>query len=210
MGSGAREGDGAAISGHARGNCGLAVLAPLSVEAIALRLGLRGARVVRTGFGPRRARAAAQHLSLSGYRALAIAGVCGALDTALVPGDVIVASELLGGPGAHKLADAESLLAAVRALGARTQLGPILSIDHIARGREREQLRESGAIAFDMESRWLAEAARERPLAVLRVVVDTPTRELLRPGAILDGVRALATLRRVAPALETWWRSMKC
>ncbi|HXV37753.1 MAG TPA: 1-hydroxy-2-methyl-2-butenyl 4-diphosphate reductase [Myxococcota bacterium] len=193
---------------RARTGSGLAVLAPLSIEALVLRLGLREARVVRTGWGAQRARAAARHLSMSTDRALAIAGVCGALDPELAPGDVIVASELLGGAGAHKLADAEALLDALRALGARARLGPILSVDQIARGRGRERLRESGALATDMESRWLAEAARGRPFSVLRVVVDTPARELLRPSAILDGVRALATLRRVAPALEAWWRSI--
>jgi 4-hydroxy-3-methylbut-2-enyl diphosphate reductase len=180
------------------------VLAPLSIEALALRLGLREARVVRTGWGARRARAAAQRLCASEDRALAVAGFCGALDTALVPGDVVVASELLGGPGARKLADVDILVAALRALGERAHFGPILSLDHIVRGRERDHLREGGAIAVDMESRWLAEAARGRSFAVLRVVVDTPTRELLRIGALLDGLRALATLRRVAPALETW------
>ena len=189
---------------RARPGLGLAVLAPLSIEAIALRLGLRDARVVRTGLGTQRARAAARRLSTSADRALAVAGVCGALDPALAPGDVIVASELLGGAGALKLADAEALVEGVRALGARARLGAILSVDHTARGPERERLCETGAIAIDMESRWLAEAARGRPFAVLRVVVDTPDRELLRPGVLVDGARALATLRRIAAALETW------
>jgi 4-hydroxy-3-methylbut-2-enyl diphosphate reductase len=60
------------------------------------------------------------------------------------------------------------------------------------------------AIAVDMESLWLADAAGERPFVVLRVVLDTPSWELLRPGIVLDSLRALATLRRIAPALETW------
>jgi 4-hydroxy-3-methylbut-2-enyl diphosphate reductase len=59
-----------------------------------------------------------------------------------------------------------------------------------------------------MESRWLAEAAGERPFAVLRVVIDTPRRELLRLGAIPNSLRALATLRRIAPALEAWSRTV--
>jgi 4-hydroxy-3-methylbut-2-enyl diphosphate reductase len=67
-------------------------------------------------------------------------------------------------------------------------------------------MRESGAIAVDMESRWLAEAAGDRPLIVLRVVIDTPNRELLRLRTIPDSLRALNTLRRVAPALEAWSR----
>jgi 4-hydroxy-3-methylbut-2-enyl diphosphate reductase len=183
---------------------GLAVLAPLSIEALALRCGLREARVIRTGAGPKRSQSAAQRLSRSAHHALAVAGVCGGVDARLEPCDVVVASELQGGAGAHKLAHAEALVDALRDLGVNAHLGPIRSEDHIVRGVEREQLRASGAIAVDMESRWLAEAAGDRPFAVLRVIIDTPHRELLRVGTIPDSLRALATLRRIAPALETW------
>ncbi len=182
----------------------LAVLAPLSIEALALRCGLREARVIRTGAGPRRSQSAARRLAGSPDSALAVAGVCGGVDPELQPGDVIVASELQGGKGTHKLTGPEALVDAIRALGTAARLGPIRSEDHIARGAEREQLRASGAIAVDMESRWLAEAAGDRPFAVLRVIVDTPHRELLRLGTIPNGLRALATLRRIAPALEAW------
>jgi 4-hydroxy-3-methylbut-2-enyl diphosphate reductase len=183
---------------------GLAVLAPLSIEALVLRSGLREARVIRTGAGPKRSQSAALRLAGSPDSALAVAGVCGGVDPELQPGDVIVASELQGGPGTYKLTDPEALVDAIRALGTTARLGPIRSESHIVRGTERERIRESGAIAVDMESRWLSEAAGERPFAVLRVVVDTPHRELLRLGAIPDGLRALATLRRIAPALEAW------
>jgi len=183
---------------------GLAVLAPLSVEVLALRWGLREARVIRTGAGPARSQASALRLTGSPDSALAVAGVCGGVDPELQPGDVIVASELQGGKGTHKLTAPEALVDALRALGTAAHLGPIRSEDHIVRKAKREQLRESGAIAVDMESRWLAEAAGERPFTVLRVVIDTPHRELLRLGAIPDSLRALATLRRIAPALETW------
>jgi hypothetical protein len=42
----------------------------------------------------------------------------------------------------------------------------------------------------------------------LRVIVDTPHRELLRVSTIPHSLRALATLRRIAPALETWSRAV--
>ncbi len=182
----------------------LAVLAPLSIEALALRRGLREARVIRTGAGPKRSQSAARRLSRSADRALAVAGVCGGVDAKLKPCDVVVASELQGGAVARKLAHAEALVDALRNLGVKAHFGPIRSEDHIVRGAEREQLRASGAIAVDMESRWLADAAGDRPFAVLRVVIDTPRRELFRLGAIPDSLRALATLRRIAPALEAW------
>ncbi len=186
----------------------LAVLAPLYVEALALRCGLREARVVRTGAGPQHAQSAALRMSRTADRALAVAGVCGAVDEDLRPGDVVVASELQGGAGARKLANGEALVEALRDFGITAQFGPIRSEPHIVRGAARERLRETGAIAVDTESRWLAEAAGQRPFAVLRVVVDTPDHELVHPRTIPNGVRALAALRRAAPALEAWSRSV--
>jgi 4-hydroxy-3-methylbut-2-enyl diphosphate reductase len=66
----------------------------------------------------------------------------------------------------------------------------------------------SGAIAVDMESAWVAEAARGRPFAVVRVLSDTPEHELrqvLPVGPPLpthaNAMRAMSTLRRVGAAL---------
>ena len=182
----------------------LAVLAPLSIEALALRSALRDARVVRTGAGPTRSRSAARQLMGSEDSVLAVAGVCGGVDRALEPGDVVVASELRGSTGVRPLFGADALVRALDALGVAAHLGPIQSEDHVVRGPERDRLHADGVIAVDMESLWLAEAAGQRPFAVLRVVVDTPDRELLHPRTLGSGLRALATLRRIAPALEAW------
>ncbi len=186
----------------------LDVLAPLGVEARALRRGLSGARVVRTGIGVLRARCAARKLARSPARVVAIAGVCGSLDRELRPGDVVVASELRGGDATIACDAARELCAALAEDGIHAESAPLLSVDHLVRGRERAALRESGARAVDMESAWLAEGVAGRPLAVLRVVVDGPGHELLRPAGILRGLRALRTLRRAAPALERWARSV--
>jgi 4-hydroxy-3-methylbut-2-enyl diphosphate reductase len=188
----------------AREGANLLVLAPLSVEALALRSGLRSARVVRTGGGKRRSQSAALELIGSGDRALAVAGLCGGVDRSLQPGDVVVASELSGETGVRLITGASALVDALGKLGVTAHLGPIRSEDHLVCGEERERLRAGGALAVDMESLWLADAAGQRPFAVLRVVLDTPRWELLRPGIVVDSFRALATLRRVAPALETW------
>jgi 4-hydroxy-3-methylbut-2-enyl diphosphate reductase len=186
----------------------LEVLAPLGFEARALRRGLAGAQVVRTGAGVRHARRAARKLAGSPARSVAIAGVCGALDRDLRPGDVVVASELRGGDETIACQTARALCEALAAAGISAEPVPLLSVDHMVRGRERRTLRASGARAVDMESAWLAEGAAGRPLAVLRVVVDGPGRELLRPGSVLRGLRALRTLRRAAPALESWARAV--
>ena len=182
----------------------LAVLAPLSVEALALRSGLHTARVVRTGAGPQRSQSAARKLIGSSDRALAVAGLCGGVDQSLVPGDVVVASELCGATGTRPITGACALVDALGKFDVSAHLGTIRSEDHLVCGEERNRLRASGALAVDMESLWLADAAGDRPFAVLRVVLDTPRWELLRPGIVVDSLRALATLRRIAPALETW------
>jgi hypothetical protein len=56
-----------------------------------------------------------------------------------------------------------------------------------------------------MDSVWLAAAAAERPFAVVRIISDTPTRELTRPLATVAGIAlASAALARAARALDGW------
>jgi 4-hydroxy-3-methylbut-2-enyl diphosphate reductase len=69
---------------------------------------------------------------------------------------------------------------------------------------ERSRLGDDGVLAVDMESFWLAAAAGGRPLAVLRVVVETRDRRLVDPRTAVAGARALAALRRAGRALEEW------
>ncbi len=199
----------------------LLVAAPLRVEALALRGALPGARVLRTGAGPARARAAARTMAPPSPHSphsphsppgrpgpappLAVAGLCAGLDPRLRPGDVVVASEVRG-PGATVACPSAGLLvAALAERGLRAQQGPLVSVEHLVHGAERARLRASGAVAADMESAWLACAAGPGvPFAVLRVVVDAPRHELRRPGLAAAGVRALRVLRRAAPALADW------
>jgi 4-hydroxy-3-methylbut-2-enyl diphosphate reductase len=170
--------------------------------------------VVRTGGGPRRARRAAAQIeaaqieaSRGGTAAVAIAGFCGGLAEGLSPGDVVVASELMG-PGSERvpLPSAALLGGALRRRGLRVHQGPLVTVDHLVRGAERRALAEQGALAVDMESGVLARAlsAEEAALAVVRVVVDTPSRELLRPGTVRGGLTARSALRSVGAALADW------
>ncbi len=181
----------------------LLLMAPLRLEALALR---GGAPVVRTGMGARRARAAAVRARRVEARAVAIAGFCGALSADLEPGDVVVACELLEAGGRRHRCDASELLAReLRQRGLATRSGPLLSLPRLATGRRRASAAETGAIAVDTESAWLAAGAAGRPLAVARVVVDTPSRELHRPLAtVAGGLRAYRSLQRLSPALLAW------
>lgn len=183
----------------------LLVAAPLRVEALALRRGAAHLRVVRTGMGAARARRAAPMLARDAARALAIAGVCGALDASLVPGDVFVADALLAPDGSLvRSLDAAPLRDALARRGIAAQVGALIGVERLVRGFDRAALRGFGARAVDMESVWLAAGAGERPLAVLRVVSDGPGHELWSPGIVRNGLAALRALRGATPALADW------
>ncbi|MGH9058276.1 MAG: 4-hydroxy-3-methylbut-2-enyl diphosphate reductase, partial [Acidimicrobiales bacterium] len=132
----------------------LLALAALHVEAIALRAGATRARVVRTGTGPRRASAAATRLiddaSARRCGAVAVVGVCGALDPTLQPGDLIVADSVLDSSGnlVAELPAAALLAQGLRGHGMRVRVGPILSGDRIVSGSAaRAAMVARGAVA---------------------------------------------------------------
>ena len=178
----------------------LLLLAPMGVETRLLRRGAPGARIVRSGIGPRRAGRTASSLASTPEQAVAIAGFAGALVPGLLPGDVVVASQLRLRDG-RVLAEcpgAEVIAGLLRRRGLRAQCGPIVSVRAPAIGRTRARLAEtSGALAVDMESCWLAPAAAGRPLVVARVVLDAP-------GAGVGIARAARLLSELASVLEEW------
>jgi 4-hydroxy-3-methylbut-2-en-1-yl diphosphate reductase len=168
----------------------LVVLAPLRIEALALR----GLDVRRTGMGGRR-------VELSNGDAVAVAGFCGAADPTLRAGDVVLADELRSEVGSRPCPGSRRVADALERAGMRVHTGPVFSADRVLGPEERERLRVDGVLAVDMESYWLAEAAGDRPLAVVRVVVDEAGRRLLRPRTVPAGVRAFRALRRAGGAL---------
>lgn len=124
-----------------------------------------------------------------------VTGTCGAVDPSLRAGDVVVATEVRHGTQSRP-ADA-SVAAGLRAHGLEPRTGPIVTVDRILGPSGREALRASGALAVDMESYWLEDAA------VVRVVVDEAGRRLLHPRTLVAGVRALRMLRRVGRAISS-------
>ena len=191
----------------------LVVFAPLSVEASALRRALPDARLVRVGVGREKALAAGRDLPV-GYSPVAVAGFCGAVAPGIEPGDVIVATEVRGPDGTAMPCSSGPLVAALRRMGlAGVHTGPIATADHLVRGDERAGLADGGALGVDMESFWLVEAgaaasspgSEGRPVAVLRVAVDTPEHELAPSlGTLSGGLNAYRSLRRAAAALGEW------
>jgi 4-hydroxy-3-methylbut-2-enyl diphosphate reductase len=180
------------------------VLAPMSLEARAVRAGAPWAQVQRIGVGPRRAARSAADADHG--RAVLVAGFCGGLDPALEPGDVVLASELRDPAGATLgTADPTILAGVLRRGGLSVHVGPIASSERIVRGERRRRLSRTGALAVDMESAWLAPAVHDRPFLTLRVVLDTVSRELHRPLQTLTGfTTAYRTLRRACELAEEW------
>lgn len=189
----------------------LLIAAPLRLEALLVSSIAGGARVHRTGMGPRHSRAAARALLDQPGDALLVVGFCGGLDHGSQPGEVVVAEEVLAAedeghsPERVICAGVQGLAAALARSGLAVRSGPVVCVSRLALGERRAQLREGGAIAVDMESVWLAAGAGRRPFGVIRVVLDSPTHELLRPQAALAAVRAGRALRRAAAtALHEW------
>jgi 4-hydroxy-3-methylbut-2-enyl diphosphate reductase len=180
------------------------VLAPMSVEARAVRAGAPWAQVERIGMGPRRAARSAAAADRG--RAVLLAGFCGALDDALEPGDIVLASELRDPAGETvQTADPTILAGVLRRGGLRVHVGPIASSVRLVRGERRRELSRTGALAVDMESVWLAPAIHHRPFLAMRVVLDTASRELHRPLQTLTGfTTAYRSLRRACELAEEW------
>ncbi len=193
----------------------LLIAAPLRIEA-ALISSTAGRSVIgevtvrKTGMGPVHSQAAAGTLARARGTALLVLGFCGGLDAESAPGEVIVAETVCTAddeghpPERVACADAEGLAAKLQSRGLKVRSGEIVCVSKIAIGERRAQLLAAGALAVDMESVWLAAGAAGRPFAVVRVVLDSPSHELLRPQATVGALRAAKVLRRVAGALRNW------
>ncbi|WP_024799643.1 hypothetical protein [Nocardia sp. BMG51109] len=172
------------------------VCAPLRSERAALR-GATTAHTVRTGRGP------TQRLDTPAG-AIAVAGVAGALDPSLRPGDLVVAQQIRRAGTVLPSNAAPLLYSALRRLGLRVHLGPIFSAEHIVDGPARDRLAATGALAVDTESAFLADAVPDGRTVVIRAIVDTRDAPLVHPGTVLRGIRALHALRCAAPVLDQW------
>jgi 4-hydroxy-3-methylbut-2-enyl diphosphate reductase len=177
---------------------GVTVLAALRLEALAI-----GGEVMRTGMGHAKAAAAGARLAraLPPGHPLAIVGIAGGLESTLEPGQLVVAEELYAPDRAEALAlpHAAGVAEALRAHGRDVRVGAVACSTSIVHGAARTALATGGALAVEMESVWLARALVGHPLVVVRTVGDTE-----HHGFVLGNLRALAALRHLRPALDTW------
>jgi 4-hydroxy-3-methylbut-2-enyl diphosphate reductase len=184
--------------------------APMRIEAALIASASRSALVHKTGMGPHRSRAAAQELDARAAGALLVVGFCGGLDEHSVPGEVIVAEEVYATPDENHPEEplrcdlAGALVERLTGLGLKVRVGRVVCVSKLALGDRRAELHRGGAIAVDMESVWLGAGAAGRPFGVVRVVLDSPSHELMRLQAVGGALRAAGALRKVAAALQDW------
>jgi 4-hydroxy-3-methylbut-2-enyl diphosphate reductase len=142
---------------------------------------------------------------------VAVVGVCGALDPGLQPGDVVVATELRSADGRVQLdVPSAALVAADLArAGLPVRTGPLVTGHGLVTGAARERLRDQGVLAVDMESAWIAAevGAASRPFSVVRVVLDTPQRELRSIGTVTNLPLVRRRIAAAMPTLERWARA---
>lgn len=195
------------------------LLAPLWLEAAALRHGASRCSVERIGFGPERAGRAARRLDLvlPAGQQVVVAGVAGGLRKGLLPGDLVVGSKLVPIVADGSVAPGESvelsgsadlasrLAALLRSIcdpgrAPAVHHGPIGCARNILSGdTARSRAASNGLLAVEMESLWCADLRKGRGFAVLRVVLDTVGQDLLSlhtPLRMLAAYRSLALVSR--------------
>ncbi len=177
----------------------LGIVTGLPGEARAAR-GAAAAILCADG-SPERARSHAEALAGSGAAALASFGVAGGLDPGLLPGTVVIATEIVAPGGAAIGVDGEwaGRLAARLEPALRITRAPIAGTpEPVADAAARAALaRSSGAAAVDMESHEVGLAAAEVGLPVLavRAIADPAGRSLPASALTALGVgRARAVI----------------
>jgi adenosylhomocysteine nucleosidase len=153
-----------------------------------------GNLVAISGIGANAAQEAAERLAEQGAGALLSWGLAGGLDPALAAGRLVLPGAVLSSRGARLIVAPEwhARLAAALTPALRFSTGDLLTnpvaID--SSGAKAAAFRATRAVAVDMESFAIAEAAATRrlPFAAVRVIVDTAADSL--PPAVTAASRA--------------------
>ncbi len=163
------------------------VVTATGVETLAARKALAPTvRVVQAGIALRATRARIAGIAIS-------CGLAGGLRDDVPTGTVLIPRVVHRTDGVEIVCEeslVESLAAAARALGYAPVDAPLLSSAALVREGERKTWAERGYAGADMESGFIDCEA----LACVRVVLDTPQREISaawqRPGSVLVSPRA--------------------
>lgn len=151
----------------------LTVVAATRLEAWAARRNLSHViPVVRCGIGARTP-------TIADGSTAVVCGLAGSLAEDLRVGTVVVPASVSREDGSSVECDKglqDRFLWAARELGFEASGAPMITLDSMLTGASREAWRRRGYVAVDMESAWLL-PSRGR-LAVVRVILDSPSREL--------------------------------
>lgn len=151
-----------------------------AIDASKVRIGVSGANAAR-------AEEIAQGFLDDGARAVISAGLCGGLDPALKPGDIVLGERVVSAQGDIVIADKNLASAAEKF---RPRHVAIFGSDDIVDSVEKKQalFRRYAAETVDMESHGAARAAAKAgvPFIAIRVVADAAARVL--PTAALKAV----------------------
>ena len=173
---------------------------------------------VRTGVGPDAARRCIAMLSTVPIEAALLGGFAGALAPDLKPGTVVVADSLLSASGTPiEVPMADELEETLSRAGLPVARGPLFSVDQVVGDpADKSTLwRQSGALAADMESAFLAEGlgSRSVPFGVARVVLDSAEESLPAVGSVGGALSMLASvsgLRKLPDLIRVGSRVRYC
>jgi len=179
----------------------LAVVTAGRIEAEAI-----GGGVMLTGVGMDQVCTTGARLrqSLLAGTPVALSGMARRLAPDLVPGALVVATELrtTDGMPPRRLPAADLVASDLQRLGLHVRTGPLVSSSSPLSAEDAQALVADGAIAWDMESAWLARQLPDHPIAVVRAIVESG-------GAGGSGdanipLRGLGSLLGVRTSLERW------
>lgn len=159
-------------------------------------------RLAENGVGAHHA-AAAVDRALSSFRPDAIVsmGFCGALDPSFAIADIVVGTTIFAGDRAFPAEPPVTV--------ARHRLGPISSIDHVARtAAEKSRLHATGSIAVEMEAAGVAQRAQKLgvPFFCIKSVTDLADETMANDfNAVLRSDGRFDTMKVLTSSLRHPW-----
>lgn len=133
-------------------------------------------------------------------------GFGGGLRAGQRPGDIVVGTDIRDRDSHVRLPKAREARESLRRAGLAASSGTIWCSDVIVHGAARAKLAEFASVV-DMESGRLLAACGADRLVVVRVLVDTPQRGLVR-ASVLNGRRAKRALSSASAALAAHYETI--
>lgn len=207
--------------GGAATNGGLPILIVTGLAREARIAAGPGMTVICSASDPRQLRGLLRNFDPAGVCGIVSFGIAGGLDPMLVPGDVVVATEVVAGARRWRVSSSlRTNLASTPGLERiRVVQGILAGAEHVVGKREKAPLRRAtGAAAVDMESHIAAGYASDHalPFAALRVVADPAYRappelaiNALKPNGDVDVWKVLRGIARQPHAIPALMRTAR-